>query len=86
MERLRTKFQKDSILRSVTPPTAIVELYNETNENYNLVSHIKLIFKYYIYISTEKRILKTDILIDDSIKIKKRKKKICLVTKYTKKR
>ena len=55
-ERFRIKFQiqNDFILLSLTPQTAIIGLYNEANDNYNLLSHILLIFKYYIYISREK--------------------------------
>ena len=53
-EKLRIKFQNDFILLSLTPQTAILWLYNEANDNYNLLSHILLIFKYYIYISRAK--------------------------------
>ena len=73
-ERLRMKFQIDFALLSLTPQTAILGLYNEANDNYNLVSHILLIFRYYIYIPREKRILNIDILIANSVKIKKREK------------
>ena len=79
-ERVRMKFQNDFILPSLTPQTAILGLYNETNDNYNLLSHILLIFKYYIYISREKRILNIDILIANLIKVKKREKQIIIVT------
>ena len=74
------KFQNDFILQSLIPQTAILRLYNEGNDNYNLLSHILLIFKYYIYISREKRKLNTDILIAYLIKIKKREKQISIVT------
>ena len=47
-ERLRTKFLNDFILP--TPQTAIIELYNEPNDNYNLLSYVLLIFKY-LYIN-----------------------------------
>ena len=53
-EKLWIKFQNDFILLSLTPQTAILWLYNEANDNYNLLSHILLIFKYYIYISRAK--------------------------------
>ena len=79
-ERLRVKFQNDFILPSLTAQTAIPGLYNEANDNYNLLSHILLIFKYYIYISREKRILNIDILISNLIKVKKREKQISIVT------
>ena len=79
-ERLRMKFPNDFILSSFTPQTDILGLYNETNDNYNLLSHILLIFKYYIYISKEKRILNIDILIANLIKVKKREKQISIVT------
>ena len=52
-EWLRMKFQNDFILTSLTLQTAILGLYNEPNDN-NLLSHILLIFKYYIYISKRK--------------------------------
>ena len=79
-ERLRMKFPNDFILSSFTPQTAILGLYNETNDNYNLLSHILLIFKYYIYISREKRTLNIGILIANLIKVKKREKQVSIVT------
>ena len=51
--------------------TSILGLYNEANDNYNLLRHILLIFKYDFYISREKRILNIDILITNLIKVKK---------------
>ena len=78
-ERLRMKFQNDFILPSLTPQTAILGLYNEANDNYNLLSHILLIFKY-IYISREKRTLNIGILIANLIKVKKREKQITIDT------
>ena len=44
-ERLRMKFQNDFILPSYTPQTAILGLYNKANDNYNLQSHISLIYE-----------------------------------------
>ena len=55
------RFLNDFILPSLTPETAILGLYNEANDNYNLLSRILLIFKHYIYISREKRILNINI-------------------------
>ena len=72
--RLRVKFQNDFILPSLTPQTAIPGLYNKAHDNYNLLSHILLIFKYYIYISREKRILNIDILVANLIKVRGRSK------------
>ena len=46
---------------TATVKTAILGLYNEANDNYNLLRHILLIFKYYIYISRENRVLNIDI-------------------------
>ena len=60
--------------------TAIFGLYNEANDNYNLLSHVLLIFKYYIHISREKRTLNIDILIANLIKVKKREKQISIGT------
>ena len=74
------KFQNDFIQSSLTPQTAILGLYNEANDNYNLLSQILLNFKYYIYISREKRVLHIDILITNLIKVKRREKQINLVT------
>ena len=70
------KFQNDFILLSLTPQTAVLGLYNEANDNHNLLSHILLIFKYYVYISREKRTLNIDILIANLTKVKKREKQI----------
>ena len=79
-ERLRTKFQNDFILPSLTPQTVILGLYNEANDNDQLQNHILLIFKYYTYISREKRTLNIDILIANLIKVNKREKQISIVT------
>ena len=79
-ERLRTKFENNFILSSLKPLTAILGLYNEANDNYNFLRHILLIFKCYIYISREIGILNIDILIANSIKVKKREKQISNVT------
>ena len=76
-ERLQMKFQNDFILPSLTLQTAILRLYNKANDNYNLLSHILLIFKY-IYISREKRTLNTNILIANLRKVKKREKEISI--------
>ena len=73
------KFQNDFILPSLTPQTAILGLYNEANDNDNLLNHILLIFKY-IYISREKQTLNINILIANLIKVKKREKQISIVT------
>ena len=61
-------------------PDCLLGLHNEANDNYNLLSHILLIFKYYIYISREKRILNIDILIANSVKVKKRERRISIGT------
>ena len=58
----------------------ILGLCKEAINNYNLLSHILLIFKYYIYISRKKRTLSIDILIANLIKVKKREEKISIVT------
>ena len=78
-ERLPMKFQNDFILPSFTPQTAVLGLHNEANDNYNLLSHILLIFKY-IYISREKRTLNINILIANLIKVKRREKQISIGT------
>ena len=77
--KITDEFQNDFILASLTPETAILGLYNEANDNYNLLSHISLIFKCYIYISREKRVLNIDILMANLIKVKKREKQISTV-------
>ena len=49
-KELWTKFQKDFILPSLTPQAIIFGLYNEANDNYNLLSHtlffLNIIFIY----------------------------------------
>ena len=55
-------------------------LHNEANDNYNLLRLILLIFKCYNYISGEKQTLNIDILIANSIKVKKKEKRISIVT------
>ena len=65
---------------AVTYTTDCHSLYNEANDNYNRLNHILLIFKYYIYISREKRTLDIDIPIANLIKVKKREKQISIVT------
>ena len=67
------QFQNDFILLSLT---AVLGLHNEANDNHNLLSHILLIFKYYVYISREKQKLNMDILIANLTKVKKREKQI----------
>ena len=79
-ERLQTKVQNDFILSSWTLQTVVLGLYNEANDNYKLLSHILLIFKYYIYTSREKRILNIENLIANIIKVKKREKQVSLLT------
>ena len=78
-ERLRMKFQNNFILPSLTQQSVILGMYNEANDNYNLLSHISLISKY-IYISREKQTLNIDILIANLIKAKKTEKQISIVT------
>ena len=69
-ERLQIKFRNDFILPSLTPQTAILGLYKEgyANDNYDILSHNLLIFKYYIYISREKCILNVVILVGNLMK------------------
>ena len=74
------KFQKDITLLSHTLQTAIIGLFNEANDNHNLLSHILLILKYYIPISREKRTLKINILIANLMKVRKREKQISICT------
>ena len=50
----QTDFQNNLILPSLTPQTAILGLYEQANDNYNLLSHTLLIFK---YVSREKCII-----------------------------
>ena len=78
--KITDKFQNDYILPSLTPQTAILGMYNEANDNYNLHNHILLIFKYYIYILREKRTLNIDILLANLIKVKKKEKQVSIVT------
>ena len=79
-EKLRMKFQNYFILLSPTPQTAILGLYNEANDNYNLVNHILFTFEHYIYISRDKQMLNIDTLMANLIKLKKMEKQINIVT------
>ena len=79
-ERFRTKLQDNFILPLLTQQTSILGLSNDVSDNYNLMSHILLIFKYYIFMLREKRILNVDILIANLIKVKKKEKQKSLVT------
>ena len=55
--------------------TAILGLYNQANDNDNLLNHILLISKDYIYMSREKRALNIDILKANLIKVGRSKSK-----------
>ena len=72
--------ENDFILPSLTLQNVIPGQYNEANDNYNLLSHILLIFEYHIYISKKKRTLNIDILIPNLIKVKMREKQISIGT------
>ena len=52
-QRLGARFQNDIILPSLTPQAAILGLTNEASNIYNLLNHIFLIFKYYVYRSRD---------------------------------
>ena len=71
-ERLQRKFQNDIILPSLTPQAAILGLTNEVNNIYNLLNNILLVSKYYLF--------NIDILIENLIEIKKKEKRISLVS------
>ena len=58
----------------------ILGLTNEANNIYNLVNHILLVPKYYVYRSREKHIFDRDILIDNLTEIKKKEKRISLAS------
>lgn len=60
------KFRND-ILLSLSPQATIHGLINKANNIHNLVNHVLLVFKYYVYR------LNIDILIDNLIEIKKKK-------------
>ena len=47
---------------------------------YNLLNHSLLVFKYYVYMSRGKHILNIDILIYNLIEIKKKEKRISLIS------
>ena len=70
-KRSRPKFQNGFTLPLLTPQAAILGLYNEANDNDNLLKHILLIFKYCIYISRKKRTLNINILTANLIKVSK---------------
>ena len=70
------KFQNDIILPSLIPHAADLGLTNEANNIYNLLNHILIVFKYFVYSSGEKYILNINILIGNLIEIKKNEKRI----------
>ena len=88
-EKIQTKFQNIILLYIIlilscdvilfTPQAAILGLTNEAKKH-NLLNHVLLAFKYYVYRSGEKHILNIDILIDKLIQIKKKEKRISLVS------
>ena len=53
---------------SLTKQTVILGVTNETKNIYNLLNHILLGFKYYVYRSRENHMLNIDILIDNLVK------------------
>ena len=57
-----------------TPQNAVLGVYNEAANNYNLLNHVLLIFKCCIYIWRGTCILNIDILIANLMKLKKRDK------------
>ena len=58
----------------------MIAILRLTNNIYDLLNHILLIFKYYVYRSREKHILNIDILIDNLIEIKKKEKQISVTS------
>ena len=71
-EKLRTKFHQTKFYPAVSYTADCLSwTIQKPNDNYNLLSQILLIFKYYIYMSKEKRILNIDILIANLIKVRK---------------
>ena len=80
LQRLQTKFQDDIILPSITPQAAILGLTNEANNTSNLLSHILLVYKYYLDILRDKNTKNIDILIDKLMEIKKKQKRISFIS------
>ena len=80
MGKFQTKFENDIILPSFTPQAAILGLTNEARNIYNLLNHILLVVKYYVYMSREKQILNIDIFIDNLLEKKRKEKQISLVS------
>ena len=79
-KKFQAKFQNDIILPSLTLQSTILRVNNEANNICNLLDHILLVFKYYIYRPREKHIVNVDILIDNLIEIKKKEKRISLAS------
>ena len=80
LQRLQTKFQDDIILPSITPQAAILGLTNEASNTSNLLSHILLVYKYYLDILRDKNTKNIDILIDKLMEIKKKEKRISFIS------
>ena len=77
---MKTVFQNDIILASITPQATILRLTNEANHIYNLLNHILLVYKYYAHTSREKHKLNKDILVDKLTEIKKKEEQISLLS------
>ena len=80
-EKLQTNFQNDNILPYFTLQASILVLTNEADNIYNLLNHTLLIFKYYVYWSRENtHYLIINVLLDKLKEIKKKEKRISLVS------
>ena len=80
MEKSQTIFQNNIFLPLLTPQAVTLGLTKEANNLYNLLDQILLIFKYYINRSREKHLLNIDTLIKNLTKIKKKEKRISILS------
>lgn len=68
------------MMLSCRPLAAILGLTNEANNTSNLLSHILLVYKYYLDILRDKNTNNIDILIDNLMEIKKKEKRISFIS------
>ena len=75
--QLQHSFQNLLVIPSITPQSVIFE-FTDHKENYNLINHILVIFKYYVYKTRENGSLDLKVLKRNVHKIKDIEKQISL--------
>ena len=72
--QLNRHFHCDLTFPLLTPQTAILGLFNDSENNVRLIKQILLLFKLYIYKSRNKHRLNTNALLPNILKIRKLEK------------